>query len=58
MDLEQALDLLAGNCPMVFEPISSEITRLKNGNEALAEKVNLTQDALNDLIFNTMNGGN
>lgn len=58
MDIKEALDFLAGNCPTVFEPISQEITRLKNENNAIGEKVSLTQDALNDLIFNTMNGGN
>ncbi len=57
MDLKQALDFLAGNCPTVFQPISNEITRLKNENESLTEKVDLTQNALNDLIFNS-NGGN
>ena len=54
MDLKQALDFLASNCPTVFEPISNEITRLRS----LDEKVSLTQNALNELIFNTMNGGN
>lgn len=58
MDLKQALDFLASNCPTVFQPISQEITRLKNENKTIGEKVSLTQDALNDLIFNTLNGGN
>lgn len=58
MDLEQALDLLASNCPTVFQPISTEITRLNERDKALTEKVSLTQNALNELIFNVMSGGN
>ena len=58
MDLKQALDFLASNCPTVFQPISAEITRLKGENKSLSEKVDLTQNALNDLIFSTLNGGN
>lgn len=58
MDIKEALDFLAGNCPTVFEPISAEITRLKERDKATNEKLDLTQDALNDLIFNTLNGGN
>lgn len=58
MNLEQALDFLASNCTSVFAPISEEITRLNTENIALSEKVDLTQNALNDLIFSTLNGGN
>lgn len=57
MDLKQALDFLAGNCPTVFEPISTEITRLKNENNSTKKDVEETQKALNELIFNTLNGG-
>lgn len=57
MNLEQALDFLASNCPTVFQPISQELTGLRKENDSLSEKVDLTQKALNDLIFNVMNGG-
>ena len=57
MDLKQALDFLASNCPTVFQPISQELEGLREENNSLKEKVDLTQNALNDLIFNMMNGG-
>ena len=57
MDLKQALDFLASNCPTVFQPISQEITRLKNENNSTKKDVEETQKALNELIFNTLNGG-
>lgn len=58
MNLEQALDFLASNCPSVFAPISQEMTGLRKENDSLSEKISLTQDALNELIFNVMSGGN
>ena len=57
MDLKQALDFLAGNCPTVFQPISEEIIRLKKTNDSMKTDIGKTQDALNELIFNNMNGG-
>lgn len=57
MSLEEAIDLLASNCPYVFEPITCEMQRLTNENKDLGDKLATTQDALNELIFNTMNGG-
>lgn len=57
MSLEEAMDLLASNCPYVFAPITSEMQRLTGENEDLKAKLATTQDALNELIFNTMNGG-
>lgn len=58
MNLEQALDFLASNCPTVFQPISQELEGLREENNSLKEKIDLTQNALNELIFNTLNGGN
>lgn len=57
MSLEEAMDLLASNCPHVFAPIATEMQSLRSENEELKEKLATTQDALNDLIFNTLNGG-
>ena len=45
MTLEQALEFLAINCPQVFKPISEEMNKLR-------EELNLTQDAVNSIIFN------
>ncbi|SCI81229.1 Uncharacterised protein [uncultured Clostridium sp.] len=58
MDLKQALDFLASNCPTVFQPISNELEGLRKENDSLKDKVDLTQNALNELIFNVMSGGN
>lgn len=57
MDIKEAMDYLASNCPTVFEPICNEITRLKNENNSTKKDVEETQKALNELIFNTLNGG-
>ncbi|WP_250673795.1 hypothetical protein LZ906_006785 [Paraclostridium ghonii] len=57
MDLEQAIDYLAKNCPHVFAPIAEEMDRLKTENKTFCEKMDLTQNALNDLIFKVTNGG-
>lgn len=57
MNLEEAMDLLASNCPNVFAPIANEMSRLGGENETLKADVSATQNALNELIFNTMNGG-
>lgn len=57
MGLEEAMDLLASNCPYVFEPITVEMQRLTSENKDLGDKLSTTQEALNELIFNTMDGG-
>lgn len=57
MTLEEAIDLLASNCPNVFEPIANEMSRLGTENATTKEDLASTQNALNELIFNTMNGG-
>lgn len=57
MSLEEAMDLLASNCPYVFTPIMDEMQRLTSENKNLGDKLATTQEALNELIFNTMNGG-
>ena len=57
MNLEQALDFLASNCPTVFEPISTELTGLRKENETIKADLEITQNALNELIFSRMNGG-
>lgn len=54
MNLEQALDFLAKNCPTVFEPISKELTDLRGENNSIKESLDNTQKALNEVIFNTM----
>lgn len=57
MNLEEAMDLLASNCPYVFAPISAEMQRLTAENEELKTRLADTEKALNELIFNTLNGG-
>lgn len=64
MSLEQAIDYLSKNCPQVFGPIAEEMNRLGEVNTSLTDKstrmeedLATTQKALNELIFNTMNGG-
>ena len=57
MDIKEALDFLASNCPTVFQPISSEITNLRNTNDNMKKDLEDTQKALNELIFSTLNGG-
>ena len=57
MSLEEAMDLLASNCPYVFAPISAEMQRLGSKSEHLEERTDRTENALNELIFNTLNGG-
>ena len=54
MNLEQALDFLASNCPTVFESISTELTELRKENETIKVDLEATQNALNDLIFSRM----
>lgn len=56
MSLEEAMDLLASNCPYVFAPISAEMQRLGDKNDHLEEKADRTENALNELIFNTLGG--
>lgn len=57
MNLEQALDFLASNCPTVFEPISQEIAGLRQENNSMKTELESTQKAVNELIFSTLNGG-
>lgn len=57
MSLEEAMDLLASNCPHVFAPIATEMQNLRSDNEASSNEIERTENALNELIFNTMNGG-
>lgn len=54
MTLEEALDFLASNCPTVFEPISKELARLNVNNQVLDKKVDLTQEAVNTILFDMM----
>lgn len=70
MDIKQAMDYLAGNCPTVFEPICNEITglrkendtakkdltNLRKENDATKKDLKETQNALNELIFSTLKG--
>ena len=56
MDIKQAMDYLASNCPTVFEPICNEITGLRKENDATKKDLRETQNALNDLIFSTLKG--
>lgn len=57
MSLEEAMDLLASNCPHVFSPIATEMQRLGTENEGMKKDLESTQGALNEIIFNTLNGG-
>lgn len=66
MNLQQALDLLAGNCPSVFSPITKEFERLrlenvtitsnyealKKENEKIKQDLVNAQSALDLLIVN------
>lgn len=57
MTLEEAIDFLAKNCPHVFAPIAIEMQRLRSENNGMKKDLEITQDALNEIIFNTLNGG-
>lgn len=57
MTLEEAIDLLAKNCPHVFAPIANEIHSLRSENNGMKKDLETTQNALNEIIFNTLNGG-
>lgn len=54
MTLEEAIDLLAKNCPHVFAPIASEMQRLGTENIELKEEINSTQSIVNDLVIQNM----
>lgn len=51
MNLEQALDFLASNCSLVFQPISEEISRLKSENEELKTGLKTTQEAVDFIVM-------
>lgn len=54
MTLEEAIDLLAKNCPHVFAPIASEIQSLRSINLELKEQVDSTQNIVNELVMQSM----
>lgn len=54
MTLEEAMDLLAKNCPHVFAPIANEMQSLRNEDTDLKEKVDSTQNIVNELVMQNM----
>lgn len=54
MNLEQAIDFLAKNCPQIFAPIVAEMDRLKNENTDLKKEVKTMRDLVNDLLIQRM----
>ncbi|MFL1468983.1 hypothetical protein [Paraclostridium bifermentans] len=54
MSLEEAMDLLAKNCPHVFAPIANEMQSLRNEDTDLKEKVDSTQNIVNELVMQNM----
>lgn len=54
MTLEEAIDLLAKNCPHVFAPIANEMQSLRSVNLELKEQVVSTQNIVNELVFQSM----
>ncbi|WGX74902.1 hypothetical protein QJS64_12280 [Paraclostridium bifermentans] len=54
MTLEEAIDLLAKNCPHVFSPIANEMQRLGSENTDLKEQVVSTQNIVNELVMQSM----
>lgn len=54
MTLEEAIDLLAKNCPHVFAPIANEIQSLRSVNLELKEQVVSTQNIVNELVMQSM----
>lgn len=54
MTLEEAIDLLAKNCPHVFAPIANEMQRLGSENTDLKEQVDSTQNIVNELVMQNM----
>ena len=57
MTLEESIDFLAMNCPNVFAPIAIEMQSLRNENNGMKKDLETTQNALNEIIFKTLNGG-
>lgn len=57
MTLEESIDFLAKNCPHVFAPIAIEMQSLRNENNGMKKDLETTQNALNEIIFKTLNGG-
>lgn len=54
MSLEEAMDLLASNCPHVFAPIATEMQSLRSENLELKEQVDSTQNIVNELVMQNM----
>ncbi|HSQ88692.1 hypothetical protein [Romboutsia sp.] len=54
MNLAQALDFLASNCPNVFAPISQELETLRQENDELKANIQATQEAVDFLIMGGM----
>lgn len=54
MTLEQAIDLLASNCPKVFAPIATEMNSLRTENNELKQEIHSTQELLNELVIQNM----
>lgn len=54
MNLVQALDFLAGNCPNVFAPISQELESLRDEKDALDTKVVEMQAVIDFLLMGGM----
>ena len=54
MDLKQALDFLASNCPTVFQPISEEIGNLRKEKKDSDDKMAKMQEAIDFLVMGGM----
>lgn len=54
MNLIEAIDFLAGNCPNVFAPIATELETLRTENETLKTNLQQMQEALDFLIMGGM----
>ncbi|WP_250675559.1 hypothetical protein LZ906_007920 [Paraclostridium ghonii] len=51
MNLEQAIDYLAKNCPYVFAPIVEEMDRINVENKELKARLSTTQDAIDFMLL-------
>ncbi|HSQ87207.1 hypothetical protein [Romboutsia sp.] len=54
MNLAQALDFLASNCPNVFAPITGELETLRSEKDALNTKVTEMQEVIDFLLMGGM----